>query len=157
MTTVPYFFHSFSVAGGCEDRCMQSGRARQSGLHTARDGAEAPERLPPEGSVDLFPAQANREIRKAGRGAFSQKFPDFPLSRLEISAEVPINQHSLKAGLRRDGSPAQNSPSECRLQLEACEGLQARIAVQLRMPARHPPHTRLPFARRVRLFLRPSV
>ena len=34
-------------------------------------------------SVDLFPAQANREIRKAGRGALSQKFPDFPLSRLK--------------------------------------------------------------------------
>ena len=37
--------------GGCKDRCMQSGRASQSWLHQAGDGAEAPERLPPEGGL----------------------------------------------------------------------------------------------------------
>ena len=39
----------------------------------------------------------------------------------------PLNDFRLKAGLRRDGSPAQTSPSEYRLQPEACEGLQARV------------------------------
>jgi hypothetical protein len=70
-----------------------------------------------------------RLIGKSGKqeGArFPQQFPDFPLSRFKKNGEVPINQHSLKAGLRRDGSPAQTSPSEYRLQPEVCEGLQAR-------------------------------
>jgi hypothetical protein len=39
----------------------------------------------------------------------------------------PLNDFRLKAGLRRGGSPTQTSPSEYRLQPEACEGLQARI------------------------------
>ena len=39
----------------------------------------------------------------------------------------PLNDFHLKAGLRRDGSPAQISPSEFRLKPEVCEGLQARV------------------------------
>ena len=39
----------------------------------------------------------------------------------------PLNDFRLKAGLRREGSPTQTSPSEHRLQPEACEGLQARV------------------------------
>ena len=39
----------------------------------------------------------------------------------------PLNGFRLKAGLRREGSPTQTSPSEYRLQPEACEGLQARV------------------------------
>ena len=39
----------------------------------------------------------------------------------------PLNDFRLKAGLRREGSPTQTSPSEYRLQPEACEGLQARV------------------------------
>ena len=39
----------------------------------------------------------------------------------------PLNDFRLKAGLRREGSPIQTSPSEYRLQPEACEGLQARV------------------------------
>ena len=39
----------------------------------------------------------------------------------------PLNDFRLKAGLRREGSPTQTSPSEHRLQPEASEGLQARV------------------------------
>ena len=39
----------------------------------------------------------------------------------------PLNDFRLKAGLRREGSPTQTSPSEYRLQPEASEGLQARV------------------------------
>ena len=39
----------------------------------------------------------------------------------------PLNDFRLKAGLRREGTPAQTSPSEYRLQPEACAGLQARV------------------------------
>ena len=39
----------------------------------------------------------------------------------------PLNDFRLKAGLQREGSRAQTSPSEYRLQPEACEGLQARV------------------------------
>ena len=39
----------------------------------------------------------------------------------------PLNGFRLKAGLRREGSPAQNSLSEYRLQPEVSEGLQARV------------------------------
>ena len=39
----------------------------------------------------------------------------------------PLNDFRLMAGLRREGSMAQTSPSEYRLQPEACEGLQARV------------------------------
>ena len=40
----------------------------------------------------------------------------------------PLPDFRLKAVLRRDGSPARTSPSESRLQPEACEGLQARVS-----------------------------
>ena len=39
----------------------------------------------------------------------------------------PLTDFRLKAGLRREVSPRQTSPSEYRLQPEACEGLQARV------------------------------
>ena len=38
----------------------------------------------------------------------------------------PLDDIRLKAELRRECSPMQTSPSEYRLQPEACEGLQAR-------------------------------
>ena len=40
----------------------------------------------------------------------------------------PLNDFRLKAGLRRECSPTQTSPSEHRLQPEASEGLQARVS-----------------------------
>jgi hypothetical protein len=46
-------------------------------------GAEAPCLLPPEGSVDIFPAQANREIRKAGRGAICTGISCFPAFQMQ--------------------------------------------------------------------------
>ena len=39
----------------------------------------------------------------------------------------PLDDFRLKAELRRECSPMQTSPSEYRLQPEACEGLQTRV------------------------------
>ena len=52
------------------------GRSSAFGLHLNHacfrvPGPEGPRRLPAEGSVYLFPAQANLELRKAGRGVSS--------------------------------------------------------------------------------------
>ena len=60
-------------------------------------------------------------------GACSEGEPVNPGCIRRETGLKPLNDFRLKAGLRRDGSPAQTSPSEYRLQPEASEGLQARV------------------------------
>ena len=115
-----------SVSGECENRRMQSGRNGTLGRIRRETGLKPLNGFRLKGMLIYSP---RRLIGKSGmqEGArFPQQIPDFPLSRFKKNGEGPINQHSLKAVLRRDGSPAQASPSESRLQPEASEGLQAR-------------------------------
>ena len=56
----------------------------------------------------------------------SERNSDEPMDERETGLK-PLNDFRLKAGLRREGAPAQTSQSEYRLQPEVCEGLQAWV------------------------------
>ena len=55
---------------------------KHMGKHWQATGLK-PFRLPPEGSFDLFPAQAYQEIRKQEGCVSLSNFPDFALSRFK--------------------------------------------------------------------------
>ena len=68
-----------------------------------RDEAEALNGFRLKGLLIYSPRGLIGKSGKQEGARFPQQFPDFPLSRFKKEGDMPINQHSMKAGLRLAG------------------------------------------------------